>query len=63
MSHVVYLRAKSGYYELLAEWHAERAPIDEQHAAACQPTLVVGIVLREVAAAIEVEWGEEADAY
>jgi hypothetical protein len=29
----------------------------------CQATLVVGIVLREVAAAIDVEWGEEADAY
>jgi hypothetical protein len=30
---------------------------------ACQAMLVVGIVLREVAEAIDVGWGEEADAY
>ena len=63
MSLVELLRTKSGEYELLAEWHAERAPFDDQHLVACQAMLVVGIVLREVADAIDVEWGEEADAY
>jgi hypothetical protein len=57
------LRTKSSEYELLAEWHAERAPVDEEHRLASQALLVVGIVLREVAEAIDVEWGEEADAY
>lgn len=42
-----FLQTKSGDYELLAEWHAERAPVDEQHFVACQAMLVVGIVLRE----------------
>jgi hypothetical protein len=58
-----FLRTKSGEYELLAEWHGERAPVDEQHLVACQAMLMVGIVLREVAEAIDVGWGEEADAY
>lgn len=40
-----------------------RAPVDEQHVVACQAMLVVGIVLREVDEAIDVEWGKEADAY
>jgi hypothetical protein len=57
------LRTKSGEYELLAEWHAERAPIDEQHFLASQAMLVVGIVLREVAEAIDAEWEGEAEAY
>ena len=57
------LRTKSSEYELLAEWHRERAPLDGQHGAASQAMLVVAIVLREVAEAIEVEWGEEAGAY
>jgi hypothetical protein len=57
------LRTKSGEYELLAAWHAERAPVDEEYRFASQALLVVGIVLREVAEAIEAEWGEEADAY
>jgi hypothetical protein len=55
------LWTKSGEYELLAEWHAERPPLDEEHFVACQALAVVGIVLREVAEAIDVEWGEEAD--
>jgi hypothetical protein len=54
-----YLRMKSGDYELLAEWHAERAPVDEQHAVACHAMAVVGIVLRELAEAIDVEWMKE----
>ena len=56
------LRAKSSEYELLAEWHAERAALDDEHFVACQAMAVVGIVLREVADAIDVESGEEADA-
>lgn len=47
------LRVKSGEHELLAQWRAERAPVNEQHALACQAVLVVGIVLREVAEAID----------
>jgi hypothetical protein len=62
MSLVEYLQAKSADYELLAEWHAERAPVDDQHAFACQAMAVVGIVLREVAEAIDVGWRERADA-
>jgi hypothetical protein len=29
------LRTKSSEYELLAEWHGERAPLDEKHLVAC----------------------------
>jgi hypothetical protein len=57
-----FLRTKSGEYELLAEWHAERAPVDDQHFVACQAMVVVGIVLREIAEVIDVEWREEPDA-
>jgi hypothetical protein len=49
VSIVEFLRTRSGEYELLAEWHAERAPLDDQ----------LGIVLREVAEAIEVGWGRK----
>lgn len=63
MSVVEFLRTKSGEYELLAEWHAERAAVDDEHLVACQAMLVVGIVLREVADAIDVESGDDADAY
>ena len=62
MSLVELLRTKSGEYELLAKGHAERAPADDEHFVACQAMAVVGIVLREVAEAIDLEWGEEADA-
>lgn len=62
MSLVEFLRAKSSEYELLAEGHGERAPLDEDHLA-CRAMLAVGIALREVAEALDVEWGEEADAY
>jgi hypothetical protein len=47
----------------VAEWHGERAPLDEEHLAACQAMLAVGIALREVAEALDVEWGQEADAH
>jgi hypothetical protein len=57
------LRTKSSEYELLAEWHAERAPVDDQHLLASQAMLVVGIVLRRWPRQFDVEWGEEADAY
>lgn len=56
------LRAKSSEYELPAEWHGERAPLDDEHLVARQAMAVVGIVLREVAEAIDVDWGGEADA-
>jgi hypothetical protein len=36
--------------------------LDEEHFVACQAMAVVGIVLRQVAEAIEAEWGGEADA-
>lgn len=49
MSLAEVLRAKSCEYELLAEWHGERAPLDDDHLVACQALLAVGIVLREVA--------------
>jgi hypothetical protein len=52
------LRAKSSEYELLAEWHAERAAFDDEHFVACQAMAVVGIVLREVAEAIAPDSGE-----
>jgi hypothetical protein len=55
------LRTRSNEYELLAEWHAERAPLDDEHLVACQAMAVVGIVLREVAEAIDAERGEQAD--
>jgi hypothetical protein len=63
MSLVEVLRTKSSEYELLAEWHAERAPLADEHFVACQAMAVVGIVLREVADAIDVERGDQADAY
>jgi len=62
MSVAEFLKTKSGEYELLAEWHAERAALDEEHFVACQAMAVVGIVLREVAEAIDVEGGGEAKA-
>ena len=62
MTPAEFLRTKSGEYELLAEWHAERAALDDEHFVACQAMAVVGIVLKEVADAIDVESGEEADA-
>jgi hypothetical protein len=61
MSIVELLRMKSSEYELLAEWHGERAPLDGEHLVACQAMLAVGIALREVAEALDVEWREEAD--
>ena len=63
MSLAEFLRTKSGEYEFLAEWHAERAPLDDQHSVAYEAMLVVGIVLREVAEAIDMEWGGEADVW
>ena len=57
MSVAEVLRAKSSEYELLAEWHGERAPLDDDHRVACHALLAVGIALREVAEALDVEWG------
>jgi hypothetical protein len=47
------LREKSSEYDLLAEWHAERAPLDASSAVAANSFLIVGIVLREVAELFE----------
>jgi hypothetical protein len=51
--------ATSSEYELLAEWHAERAPPATSTSSPVRRWAVVGIVLREVAEAIDAEWGEE----
>jgi hypothetical protein len=56
------LWTKSSEYELLAEWHAGRAPLDDEHFVACQAMALVGIVLREVADAIDEDLDEGADA-
>jgi hypothetical protein len=56
VSLVELLRTKSSEYELVAEWHAERAPLDEEHFVACQAMALVAIVLREVAEAIDLGW-------
>jgi hypothetical protein len=40
------LRTKSGEYELLAEWHAELAPLGDEHVVPCEAMAAVGIVLR-----------------
>jgi hypothetical protein len=61
MTLVELLRTKSSEHELVAELHAERAPLDDEHAVPCHEMAAVGIVLREVEEAIDVEWGEEAD--
>jgi hypothetical protein len=61
MSFAELLRTKSSEYELMAEWHAERASLDEEHLVACQAMAVVGIVLREVAEAIDLESDEQTD--
>jgi hypothetical protein len=49
--------------ELLAEWHGERASLGDDHLVACQAMLAVGIALREVAEALDAEWGEEGKAH
>ena len=49
------LRTKSSEYEVLAEWHAERASLDDEHFLACQAMAAIGIVLREVAEAVDTE--------
>ena len=41
----------------------ERASLGDDHLVACQAMLAVGIALREVAEALEAEWGEEGNAH
>lgn len=62
MSLAEVLRAKSSEYEFLARWLGERAPLDDDHLAASQAMLAVGIALREVADAFDVDRWDEADA-
>jgi hypothetical protein len=40
-------------YELLAAWHAERGPLSSESATSAVGFVVVAIVLREVAEALE----------
>jgi len=52
------LNEKAREYEVLAAWHAERAPIGAagargEHSASATAFVVVAIVLREVAGALE----------
>jgi hypothetical protein len=53
---VEFLRAKSSEYELLAEWHAERAPFDNQHRVASPGHARRRHRPGEMAEAIDVEW-------
>jgi len=48
------LRTKSDEYELLAAWHAERAPLGDKHLAASEAMIVIGIVLRELADILQI---------
>jgi hypothetical protein len=47
------LRLRAQDYELLAEWHAERAPIDPASARSAVGFIVIAIALREVALALD----------
>lgn len=58
MSAAGYLRERSSDYGTLALWHAERAPMDAEHAEAARAFLIVGIVVREIADAMEEGDGE-----
>ena len=54
------LVSKARDYEVLAESHAERAPLDARtdHRAAAAAFMVAAIILREVAAALDSEESE-----
>ena len=54
------LRKRASEYELLAEWHVERAAGDPRHGDAADALVAVAIVLREVADAFEFELWEAA---
>ena len=49
------LRLRAYDYELLAEWHAERAPVDPASAGSAAGFIVIAIALREVALVLEAE--------
>jgi hypothetical protein len=53
---VEFLRMKSSEYELVAGWPAERPRVNDQHLAAPQAILVVGIARQEVAETIDARW-------
>ena len=49
------LRRRASEYELLAEWHAERAAGDPRYGDAADALVAVAIVLREIADAFDSE--------
>jgi hypothetical protein len=55
MSPTEELLARARDYELLAAWHAERGPLSAESATSAVGFLVVAIVLREVADALDVD--------
>ncbi len=61
MNLVELLRTKSSEYELLVEWHAERATLDDEHFVTCSRWPWAGSCSggRRIAG----EWGEETDTY
>ena len=52
------LRRRASEYELLAEWHVERAAGDPRYGDAADALVAVAIVLREVADAFDDEFVE-----
>ena len=50
------LRKRASEYELLAEWHVERAADDPRQGAAADACVAIAIVLRELAQALEDDW-------
>jgi len=49
------LRRRAYEYEVLAEWHVERAADDPRRGVAADACVAIAIVLRELAAAFETE--------
>ena len=59
MSSAEALRDRAREYELLAAWHGERALLSRESATSAVGFIVVAIVLREVALALDEDEGEE----
>ena len=49
------LRRRASEYELLAEWHAERAAVAPRYGDAADALVAIAIVLREIAGAFNAE--------
>lgn len=54
------LRRRARGYELLAEWHVERAAGDPRYGDAADALIAIAIVLREIVEAFELEFAEAA---